>query len=90
MYDASSKPNLNEMSLNEFLEKGFHLQNMFWDVFLQIRIKAGDNTIIEFGRRFSQKHQLVMRTLQLGDFGGDAVKHRRNPPPFPYFAIYHL
>ena len=39
MYDASSKPNMNEPSLNECLEKGPPLQNMLRDVLVRNRMK---------------------------------------------------
>ena len=39
MYDASSKPNINEPSLNECLEKGPPPQNMLWDVLVRNRMK---------------------------------------------------
>ena len=39
VYDASSKSNMNEPSLNECLEKGPPLQNTLRDVFVRNRIK---------------------------------------------------
>ena len=36
VYGASSKPNMNELSLNACLEKGPPLQNMLWDVLVRI------------------------------------------------------
>ena len=39
VYDASSKPNINEPSLNECLEKGHPLQNMLWDVLVRSIMK---------------------------------------------------
>ena len=39
MYDASPKPNINEPSLNECLEKGPPPQNMLWDVLVRNRMK---------------------------------------------------
>ena len=39
MYDASSKPNMNEPSLNECLEKSLLLQNRLWDVLIRSKMK---------------------------------------------------
>ena len=39
VYDSSSKPNMNETSLNECLEKGPPLQNMLWDILVRNRMK---------------------------------------------------
>ena len=39
VYDASSKPNMNEPSLNECLKKGPPVQNMLSDVLVRNRMK---------------------------------------------------